>query len=304
MARKRQGGRDVDGIVLLDKPTGITSNRALQRVKRLFDAAKAGHTGSLDPLATGMLPICLGQATKVSGFLLEASKSYRVVARLGIATDTGDADGEVVERSDAQAPAAADLSCTLDRFVGELEQVPPMYSALKHRGQPLYKLARRGVDVERRARRVRVHTLTVEDYAWPKLELGVRCSKGTYIRTLVSDLAVALGTVGHVAALRRTSVDPFEEAGMTTLAELEADAERGIETLDRRLLPSDTALSEWPAIALDAGGARKLAQGRQLPREPGWPEGAVRVYGPERRFLGVADVTSEGSLIPRRLFVG
>lgn len=301
MATKRHSGRDVDGILLLDKPTGMTSNRALQRVKRLFEARKAGHTGSLDPLATGMLPICFGQATKVSAFLLEAGKAYRVVARFGVATDTGDADGEIVARADGPAPDESTVRNALAAFVGELEQVPPMYSALKHQGQPLYKLARRGIDIERAPRRIVIHTLRMERYEWPSLSCRVHCSKGTYVRTLVADIAAALGTVGHVAALRRLSVEPFEERAMVGLESLEAEAARGLEALDRHLLASDAALPGWPVITLDAEQARKLVQGQCLARAPQWPDGAVRIYGPEKCFLGIGEVAD--TLASRRLFV-
>ncbi len=214
-------GRDVRGVLLLDKPRGLTSNHALQRVKRLYDASKAGHTGSLDPLATGMLPICFGAATRLGGFLLDAHKSYRVTACLGTATDTDDADGAIVEERAAPIPVEADVRAALVRFVGEIEQVPPMYSALKRDGVPLYRLARRGVTVEREARRVTIHALTFERYAWPELELSIRCSKGTYVRTLVVDIASALGTLGHVRELRRSSVDPFRAEQMTSLETLE-----------------------------------------------------------------------------------
>jgi tRNA pseudouridine55 synthase len=248
-----------------------------------------------------MLPICLGQATKVSGFLLEASKTYRVVARQGIATDTGDADGEILEYRDIPAPHEAAVCSVLESFVGELDQVPPMYSALKHHGQPLYKFARRGIDLERAARRISVHALSLEGYRWPDLEYRVHCSKGTYIRTLVADIAVALGTVAHVVALRRLNVEPFEEGAMVELAQIEQAAAEGFEALDRHVLPSDAALPGWPAVALDAEQARRLVQGQPLPRAGGWPQGQVRIYGPGHRFLGMGEVAA--TLTSRRLFV-
>lgn len=302
MSRRGPQGRKVDGIVLLDKPVGYTSNAALQRVKRLFGARKAGHTGSLDPLATGMLPICLGQATKLSGHLLESSKTYRVRAALGAATDTGDADGAVITHAPVPALEIGMLHDVMARFEGEIEQVPPMYSALKRRGQPLYKLARKGIAVERDVRRVVVHALELERFEGAELECRVHCSKGTYIRTLVEDIAAELGTVGHVTALRRLAVAPFDERAMVTLEQLCADAEQGYEALDARLLASDTALPEWPAIALEADQARRLVHGQPL-AAPGWPQGRVRIYGPERRFLGVGEIADSGTLVSRRIFV-
>src|SRR5215471_3139735 len=232
--------RDVRGILLLDKSRGITSNRALQRVKRLYGAAKAGHTGSLDPLATGMLPICFGIATRLGAFLLDADKTYRVTARLGIATDTCDADGAVVERRDGPQPTEPELRAALGRFEGDIDQTPPMYSALKHEGQRLYRLARRGEVVTRATRRVSIYELVLERYSWPDAELLVRCSKGTYVRSLVVDLALSLGTVAHVAALRRLAVAPFEGEPMATFEELESLAgAEGLGALDSRLLPAD-----------------------------------------------------------------
>jgi tRNA pseudouridine55 synthase len=303
VAGRRYPSRDVDGIVLLDKPGGLTSNQALQRTKRLFMASKAGHTGSLDPLATGMLPICLGQATKVSGFLLDAAKHYLVACQLGSATDTGDSDGTVIQRREGPPVEQSVLEAALEKFMGPQQQVPPMYSALKHRGQPLYKLARKGIEIERKPRTITVHALQLDSYAWPEFRCLVHCSKGTYVRTLVADIAAALGTLGHVTALRRLSVGPFEGARMLTLEELESDAQLGMQTLDRHLLPSDAALPDWPLVELDAAAASKLIQGQKLPLNPDLMPGAVRVYGPERRFLGVADVGEGGQLVARRLFV-
>src|SRR5690606_22393216 len=207
-------GRNVRGILLLDKPSGVTSNRALQRAKRLFQAAKAGHTGSLDPLATGMLPICFGAATKLAGYLLDARKTYAVTAELGTATDSADADGQVIAQSATPPPAELDVREAVASFEGDIEQTPPMYSALKRDGRRLYELARQGIVVDRAPRRVRIDTMTVEEYAWPTVRFTVTCSKGTYVRTLVTDLAARLGTLGHVTALRRLAVEPFDSADM------------------------------------------------------------------------------------------
>jgi tRNA pseudouridine55 synthase len=303
MGRSRPRGRDVAGIVLLDKPQGLTSNAALQQVKRLFDAAKAGHTGSLDPLATGMLPICLGAATRLSGLLLDAAKEYRVTAEFGAATDTGDADGRVVERRAIEQPTQRELEAALARFRGEIDQVPPMFSALKRGGRPLYELARRGLEVEREPRRVVIHALTLEAVEWPRVRLAVACSKGTYIRSLVGDLAEALGGVAHVAELRRLAVEPFVEAQMVGLPTLEAAAARGLEDLDRLVLPADAALEAWPRVALDADAARRLRHGQAVPAAAGWPVGAVRVYAAENGFLGIGEVTLTGQLLPRKIFV-
>lgn len=302
MARQRAKGRDVRGILLLDKPGGMTSNAALQRVKRMFDAAKAGHTGSLDPLATGMLPICFGAATKLSGYLLEARKTYAVVAAFGAATDTGDSDGEIVERSDAPPPDRDRVVRALASFLGDSEQVPPMYSALKRGGRPLYELARRGIDVERAARHVRIDAIELKSYRWPECRFDVTCSKGTYVRTLVADIAIALGTLGHVTGLRRLAVEPFDSDAMVDLDVLERAAANGFDALDGFLLPVDSPLAGWPRVDLDAARADRLAHGQRVPAEPDWPRGVVRV-DTGSGFLGIGEVLPEGELVSRRLFL-
>src|SRR5690606_28398173 len=240
--------RDVRGILLLDKPAGLTSNQALQRAKRLYRAAKAGHTGSLDPLATGMLPICFGSATKLAAYLLDAAKTYSVTARLGIATDTADADGRVIGGDEGVQPDEASVRRALESFVGEIEQIPPMYSALKRDGQRRYDLARRGIVVDREPRRARIHEIALDDYACRLLRFTVKCSKGTYVRTLVTDIAKALGTLAHVAALRRLAVEPFAGREMVTLERLEQLAADGPAALDALLLPAESALSGWPKV--------------------------------------------------------
>ena len=306
MPSPRPRGRDVFGILLFDKPDGMSSNQALQRVRRLYQAAKAGHTGSLDPWATGMLPICFGGATRLAGLLLDAHKEYRVAATLGIATTTGDAEGEVtVDRSGEPAPAATDLAAALERFRGEIDQVPPMYSALKQGGVPLYRLARAGKSVERAARRVTIMELTLEDYAWPTLRLKVRCSKGTYIRTLVEDLAAALGTVGHVATLRRLVVAPFRaDEAQYPLATLEAAlAAGGLAALDGLLLPAARALEGWARANVTATDAVRLGQGQDLPAMAEWPVGPIAVFGEAGDLLAIATVTAEGRLRPKRVFL-
>lgn len=299
---RRQKGRAIDGVLLLDKPIGLTSNQALQRVKRLFDARKAGHTGSLDPLASGLLPVCLGQATKVSGFLLDARKRYQVTARLGQRTDTGDADGLVVEEQPVPPLDAAAVKRVLAQFAGLQKQVPPMYSAIKHQGQRLYKLARRGIEIERQPREIEIYgleLLRLEGYA---LELDVACSKGTYVRTLIEDIARALGTVAHVTVLRRLGVGPYAEGRMYKLGELEALAKQGMERLDEILLPVDSALDHWPSVELGADSAYYLMQGQAV-MAPGAPSsGKVRLYDEGHGFLGIGEVKLDGRVAPTRLF--
>jgi tRNA pseudouridine55 synthase len=302
MPKTKARGRDVRGILLLDKPGGITSNQALQRAKRLFQAAKAGHTGSLDPLATGMLPICFGAATKLSGYLLDARKTYAVVAELGASTDTGDADGQIVQRTDAPPPDPQRVVAVLEEFLGAMDQVPPMYSALKRGGRPLYELARQGMEVEREPRRVRIEAITLESYRWPELRFKVTCSKGTYVRTLVADIAVALGTLGHVTGLRRLAVEPFREAGMVAFDALERAAAEGFEALEALLLPVDSPLAGWPGVMLDAPQAERLAHGQRVRADPSWPRGLVRLDA-EGIFFGVGEVLSEGELVSRKLFL-
>lgn len=297
-------GRDVRGILLLDKPAGLTSNQALQRVKRLYRAAKAGHTGSLDPLATGMLPICFGAATKLAAYLLDAGKTYAVTARLGVATDTADADGEVIARADGEPPEPERLRAALDSFVGEIEQIPPMYSALKRDGQRLYALARRGVVVEREPRRVRIHEMRLDAYSWPFARFTVRCSKGTYVRTLVTDLAERLGTVGHVSALRRLAVEPFDPARMVSIERVEQAAEDGAAALDGLLLPAASALADWPKVELAPPSTERLLHGQSVPAGDDWPVGLVCVEDRTLGFLGVGEVLPERRLAPRRMLLG
>ena len=299
---RRYTGRNVSGIVLLDKPADSTSNHALQRVRRLYEAAKAGHTGNLDPLATGMLPVCLGGATKVCTYLLGARKSYLVTACLGVATDSGDAHGSVVGRSPAMELESAAVRRTLAGFLGEQEQTPPMYSALKYKGQRLYKLARKGIQVARAPRTIRLYSLQLRRFRWPDLEIEVTCSKGAYMRTLVEDVARALGTLGHVRALRRTAVEPFDEAQMLTLPALEARSREGLAALDECLLPADRALTMWPRIMVPAALCGPFTHGRTVAVPTDWPRGQVRIYSPQDEFLGIGEVSGPGRLAPRRVF--
>lgn len=303
MSRRNAQRRDVSGIVLLDKPVGSTSNAALQRAKQLFNARKAGHTGSLDPLASGLLPICLGEATKVSAYLLDANKRYLVTAALGARTDTGDSEGEVVEQ---RGPTSLDpdlLEATLAQFRGTTEQIPPMYSALKHKGQRLYDLARKGIEVERKPRAVTIHELRLVAATNAGFELDVTCSKGTYVRTLVEDIAAAAGALAHVTGLRRTMVGPFdEEQGLVTLEELSRLAELGPEAMDEVIRPMDQAMADRPPVRLGRESAWYLQQGQPV-TVPGAPvSGWVRLYAENSRFIGMGEVLADGRIAPRRLF--
>jgi tRNA pseudouridine55 synthase len=298
---RRSGLRAVNGIVLLDKPPGMTSNAALQTVKRLFRAKKAGHTGSLDPLATGLLPLCFGDATKVSAFLLEADKRYRVAIKLGVKTTTGDAEGKTIATRTVDNIDPARLQAVLNRFTGVIQQIPPMHSAIKFQGQPLYNLAHKGIEIERQARPVEVHELHLLACQGELIELEVACSKGTYIRTLAEDIGEALGTGAHVTALRRTATGPFRAEQMVTLAQLETAAAEGIETLDGFLLPMETALAQWPEVCLSDDLARYLRQGQAVfvPRAP--TQGWVKLCTADQRFLGVGRVLDDGRVAPKRL---
>ena len=299
---KRHRGREVNGILLLDKPAGITSNGALQVVKRMFAAAKAGHTGSLDPLATGMLPICFGEATKFSQFLLDADKSYLVTAKLGVVTDTGDADGQVL-RETAVAVDADTIRAALMDFVGEIEQTPSMFSAIKHNGQPLYKLARQGIEVERKSRRVTIHRITVLDVRADELDFEVACTKGTYVRSLVEDLGEKLGCGGHVQSLRRLSAGPYPAERMLTLDQLGAMKEQGgFEAIDEQLLPLSTSVADWPAVELGDNAAFYLLQGQAVMASDRPRDGWVSLYqASDKRFLGVGEILEDGRIAPRRL---
>lgn len=291
--------RKVDGVLLLDKPAGLSSNIALQKAKRLFRAEKAGHTGTLDPFATGLLPLCLGEATKFSQFLLDADKIYLAQVKLGVRTSSGDPEGEVI----AQRPVAiseSELLAALTGFMGEIEQVPPMHSALKHAGRPLYEYARKGVEIERKARRVVVHQLELESFSGDVCTLRVHSGKGFYVRALADDLGEALGCGAHLQGLRRTGVGPFRIEQAQTLEGLWAldDEER-----DRRLMPADIMVEALAPVTLDIEAAWQIGHGQSiwLPR---LTVGLLcRLYAPDGRFLGVGEVNQEGKLAPRRLVV-
>lgn len=300
-ARHKRRWDAVDGLLLLDKPAGATSNRVLQRVRRLLNAEKAGHTGSLDPSATGMLPLCFGDGTKVSAFLLDADKVYRVQARLGQATETGDAEGRVIDTAEVPLLDFQGWDEVLQSFVGESLQVPPMYSALKKDGRRLYELARKGEVVERAPRRILIHEIRLLEAAGRRLVFRVRCSKGTYVRTLVEDIARRAGTVAHTARLHRESVGPFRAEDMVDLGTLEA---AGDEPASRRklLLRADVALGHLPAARLEATEAIAFRAGQAVGVAEGQGRGQSRAYGPGDDFLGVGEWLEDGRLAPRRVF--
>ncbi len=315
MAKRR--GRPVSGVLLLDKPQGLSSNQALQRVKRLYGAAKAGHTGALDPLATGMLPVCLGEATKFSQFLLDSDKRYITTAKLGVRTTTSDAEGEVLETRPVPGLVRAELEALLaTRFLGEITQVPSIYSALKHQGQPLYKLARKGVEVEVKQRRVTIYEIRLLDCRADELDIEVFCSKGTYIRSIVEDLGQLLGCGAHVSMLRRLSSGSYQAAQMITLDALQACAgstpEEDLDPeeknsrqqrLDALLLPPWGAVAHLPQLLLTNEQASRIRHGQPLDRVEATP-GLVRLFAQdetEPQFLGLGEVTGDASLLARRL---
>nr|WP_298132192.1 tRNA pseudouridine(55) synthase TruB [uncultured Pseudoxanthomonas sp.] len=294
--------RPLDGLLLLDKPQGMSSNGALQVARRLFRAEKGGHTGSLDPLATGLLPLCFGEATKIAGLLLGSRKAYDTVAVLGTTTDTDDADGAPLRERPLPSLDVATITAALAPLTGRIRQRAPIYSALKQGGEPLYTKARRGDVIEAPERDVEVHRIEILEIAAGRLSLRVECGSGTYVRSLVRDLGEALGCGAHVGALRRLWVDPFIQPRMLTLDALQAVAEHGGEAaLDACLLPVEAGLAGFPRVEVDIAGGRRLAQGQRL---PGYPpsDGPVAIHGPDGRVLGLGTVNGEGTLSPQRLF--
>ncbi len=309
MARRRKG-RPINGVILLDKPTGISSNDALQKVKRIYFAEKAGHTGALDPLATGMLPICLGEATKFSQFLLDSDKRYRVIAKLGERTDTSDSDGEVVETRPVDVNLEK-LEACIDTFRGESDQVPSMFSALKYQGKPLYEYARKGIEVPRESRKITVYEIVLHRFEGDEVEMEVHCSTGTYIRTIVDDLGEMLGCGAHVTMLRRTGVAKYPYEKMVTLEQLNELLEQAHrdevapkELLDPLLLPMDTAVEDLPEVNLNAELTNLVQHGMPV-QVLGAPEGTpIRMTsGEEKLFIGVAEVNDDGKVAPKRLVV-
>lgn len=294
--------KPINGILLLDKPLHLTSNGALQRVKRLFGAKKAGHTGSLDPLATGMLPLCFGEATKLSQYLLESDKYYHVVAKLGEKTTTGDAEGAVIEIRPTHHVTQEQIQQVISGFIGEINQVPPMFSALKHQGKPLYELARQGIEVERQPRKVTIHQIVLENVNADTCGMSVHCSKGTYIRTLVEDMGEMLGCGAHVIGLRRTSVAPYQESGMVTWQQLEDTCKnQGADALLQYLLPLESSIQHLPIVKLSASTVFYLRMGEpvMVPHLP--HHGLVRLFTEGSEFLGVGEVLDDGRVAPRRL---
>ncbi|KHS74846.1 tRNA pseudouridine synthase B [Pectobacterium brasiliense] len=310
MSRPRRRGRDIHGVLLLDKPQGVSSNDVLQKVKRIFNANRAGHTGALDPLATGMLPICLGEATKFSQYLLDSDKRYRVIARLGQRTDTSDADGNVIEER-AIGFSATDLEQALEGFRGTTQQVPSMYSALKYQGRKLYEYARQGLTVPREAREITVYELQFIRWEGDELELEIHCSKGTYIRTIIDDLGEKLGCGAHVIYLRRLQVATYPTERMVTLEQLAALSEQAqtqelpiSQSLDPLLMPMESPVIDFPEVNLTpiVAGYLKLGQAVQVANVPS--NGMVRITeGDEHKFIGMGEIDSDGRVAPRRLVV-
>ncbi|WP_447066085.1 tRNA pseudouridine(55) synthase TruB [Vibrio alginolyticus] len=309
MARRRKG-RPINGVILLDKPTGISSNDALQKVKRIYFAEKAGHTGALDPLATGMLPICLGEATKFSQFLLDSDKRYRVIAKLGERTNTSDSDGEVVETRPVDVTLDK-LEACIDQFRGESDQVPSMFSALKYQGKPLYEYARKGIEVPRESRKITVYEIVLHRFEGDEVEMEVHCSKGTYIRTIVDDLGEMLGCGAHVTMLRRTGVAKYPYENMVTLEQLNELLEQAHreeraprELLDPLLLPMDTAVEDLPEVNMVPELADMVQHGQPVQVFGAPTEGSLRLtMGEERLFIGVGEMNEDGKIAPKRLVV-
>lgn len=310
MSRPRRRGRDVHGVFLLDKHQGASSNDVLQKVKRLFNANKAGHTGALDPLATGMLPVCLGEATKFSQYLLDSDKRYRVIARLGERTDTSDADGNIVETRPITFDQAA-LDAALDYFRGDTMQVPTMFSALKYQGRKLYEYAREGITVPREARPIKVFELQFIRWEGDELELEIHVSKGTYIRTIIDDLGERLGCGAHVIMLRRLQVARYPIERMVTLEQLQEVAATvnmaetpDYNALDALLLPMDSPAEEFPMVNLLPTVAAYFKQGMPVQVADAPEQGLVRVTeGDEHKFIGMAEIADDGRVAPRRLVV-
>ncbi|MEN4874020.1 tRNA pseudouridine(55) synthase TruB [Kosakonia cowanii] len=310
MSRPRRRGRDVHGVLLLDKQQGASSNDVLQKVKRLYNANRAGHTGALDPLATGMLPICLGEATKFSQYLLDSDKRYRVIARLGQRTDTSDADGQVVEERPVTF-TATELASALESFRGNTQQIPSMYSALKYQGKKLYEYARQGIEVPREARPITVYELLFIRHEGDELELEIHCSKGTYIRTIIDDLGEKLGCGAHVIYLRRLAVSRYPIERMVTLEQLQALVQQAeqqeipaAELLDPLLMPMDSPASDFPVVNIPSVVAAYFKNGQPVRASTTPAEGLVRVTeGEEGKFIGMGEIDDQGRVAPRRLVV-
>ena len=303
MSKRRSHGRDVDGVLVLDKPPGITSSSATQQAKRLFGANKVGHTGSLDPLATGVLPLCFGAATKFSQFLFLADKRYVVDAVLGVATDSGDADGKVTRESSYAHVTSEKIECVLARYRGNIQQIPSMFSAVKQNGQPLYKLAHQGKEVPREPRPVTIHENKLANFEGELFRLHIHCSKGTYIRTLITDIGEELGSGAHVVALRRTQAGPYDDSGVVTMQQLQEAREE--QRIDDLLLPTASTVDGWPTIFVRGGIAYNVRHGQAVrvnnaPTQ-GWVKVCEIVDNERTKFLGIGEILADGRVAPRRI---
>ena len=303
MSKRYKKGRDINGVVLLDKASGGSSNHALQQVKRLFGANKAGHTGSLDPLASGLLPICLGQATKVAQFLLDDDKRYFVRAKLGQISSTGDSEGKIVNFGSTKGINESSIRTILSQFIGDINQVPPMYSALKRNGTPLYKLARKGIEIERSPRPVIIHEINFLDLEDEVLSLDVFCSKGTYIRTLVEDIGKSLGCGGHVIELRRTGFAHLDLSGSKTYEQLSKLKEQNIESLDSVILSADKMLPNLESVYLDSEQTRDIRLGKKIEYLGFSNPQKLKLYDHNEQFIGIGESNLMSEILPKRLFV-
>ncbi len=301
--RHNKKGRKVHGILLLDKPLGLSSNKALQEVKQLFKAQKAGHTGSLDPLADGMLPLCFGEATKLSTYLLDADKYYQVTIKLGITTTTADAEGDILEQKPIDHINLMQVKAVIQQFIGEQEQIPPMYSALKQAGQRLYTLARQGIEVERKSRLINIKNIDLLQFKLPEFSLQVHCTKGTYIRTLAEDIGAALGCGAHVSQLRRTAVGRYNQQDMYTLETLKEKSAEGLSSLDDCLLPLDSAVMSLAEVELNADSTYYLRQGQAVMVSQIPSNDILKLYSKEREFLGLGQIDQNGKVAPKKLMV-
>ena len=289
--------RNVNGVLLLDKPIGFSSNQALQKAKWLYQAAKAGHTGTLDPLATGLLPLCFGEATKFAHYLTDADKAYVATLKLGVTTNTGDAEGEVLT-TQAVNVSRAQFEQVCQQFLGEISQVPPMFSALKHEGKAMYEYARAGIEIERKARLITIHHIAVEDFKQDEAVITVTCTKGTYIRTLAEDIGKLLGCGAHLIGLRRTATANYKIVQTITLEQLEAMT---LEQREAALLPEDSAVQHLPEITLDDDSVFYLQQGQGVWKSGAVPKGLLRLYSEQQDFLGLGELLSDGKIAPKRL---
>ena len=303
MSKRDKKGRDINGVVLLDKASGSSSNHVLQQVKRLFEANKAGHTGSLDPLASGLLPICLGQATKVAQFLLDDNKRYFVRAKFGLVSSTGDSEGKVINFGSTKGIDESSIRAILLKFIGEINQVPPMYSALKRNGTPLYKLARKGIEVERSSRPVTIHEINFLDLEDAVVSLEVFCSKGTYIRTLVEDIGKSLGCGGHVVELRRTGFAHLDLSGSKTYEQLSKLKEQNLESLDSVILSADEILPNLQSVYLDLEQTRDIRLGKKIEYLGFSASHKLKLYDHNKQFIGIGESNLMSEILPKRLFI-